>query len=493
MDIAINLDSRSRSPLHRQLYEELRRAILSGRLSPGQRIPSTRALAERLGISRATVTQSYDELLSEGYLQAAHGSGTFISHHLPEELLRTRPARASAESPRRAAAHVKLSSFGESISRTWLDRQKEFEGAISFRHWRPDFDGYPSKEWGRLLARQCRTAPRAMFDYDSSSQGHHRLREAITSYLGRSRAVTCDPDQVIVVSGSQQAIDLITRVVIDRGDRVAVEDPGYLGARQIFLAHEAKLLPVPVDGAGAQVERLSKRAGAKVKLVYVTPSHQFPTGALLSLARRLELIRWAGERGALIIEDDYDSEYRYCGRPVPALQGLDPSGSVVYVGTFSKVLFPALRIGYMVAPRSMVEVLARAKWLTDRQAPTLEQYALADFINEGHLERHIRRMRTLYDRRRAALVRALTNSFGDRVEILGEDAGMHLMARFRTKMSDEQIVERAAGAGVGVATASRYYIEAGERGEFIFGYADLSERRIQEGIRRLVRVLNQSA
>jgi GntR family transcriptional regulator/MocR family aminotransferase len=489
MDIAISLDSKGGLPLHRQLYEELRRAILAGRLAPGQRVPSTRALSRALGVSRSTVTQSYEDLLSEGYFQAAHGSGTFVSHQLPEELLRAAPGRAETASPRQGGAKARLSAYGESISRTWLDRQPGFEGLISFRHWRPDLEGFPSKEWGRLLARQCRAARRTMLDYASDSQGHRRLREAIARYLGRSRAVSCDADQVIIVSGSQQAIDLVTRVVVNRGDRIAVEDPGYLGARQIFLAHGAKLFPVPVDEAGAAVERLTARSAGKIKLAYVTPSHQFPTGALLALARRLELIGWAAARGAIIIEDDYDSEYRYCGRPVPALQGLDQSGSVVYVGTFSKVLFPSLRLGYMIAPRSMVEVLARAKWLTDRQAPTLEQHALADFINEGHMERHVRRMRTLYDRRRAALVRALAANLGERVEVLGEDAGMHLMARLRTGMSNREIIERAAREGVGLVSASHYYLNSGGEGEFIFGYADLGERRIQEGIRRLARAL----
>jgi GntR family transcriptional regulator/MocR family aminotransferase len=489
MDIAINLDNRGGLPMHRQLYEELRRAILAGRLAPGQRVPSTRALALALGVSRATVTQSYEDLLSEGYFQAAHGSGTFVSHQLPEEMLRADSSRAETESPRQSSAQARLSAYGESISRAWLDRQPEFEGPISFSHWRPDLEGFPSKEWGRLLARQCRAARGAMLDYASSSQGHSRLREAIAHYIGRSRAVSCDPDQVIIVSGSQQAIDLITRVAVNRGDLIAVEDPGYLGARQIFLANGAKLFPVPVDEEGALVGRLAGRAAAKTRLVYVTPSHQFPTGALLTLARRLELIGWAAARGAIIIEDDYDSEYRYCGRPVPALQGLDQSSSVVYVGTFSKVLFPSLRLGYMVAPRSMVEVLARAKWLTDRHAPTLEQYALADFINGGHLERHVRRMRTLYDRRRAALVRALAANLGERVEVLGENAGMHLMARIRSKLSDREIIERAAREGVGLVSASHYYLGSGGEGEFIFGYADLGERRIQEGIRRLARAL----
>ncbi len=227
----------------------------------------------------------------------------------------------------------------------------------------------------------------------------------------------------------------------------------------------------------------------QIKLVYVTPSHQFPTGALLSLPRRLALIAWAEQRGAVIVEDDYDSEYRYGGRPVPALQGLDQSGSVIYVGTFSKVMFPSLRIGYLVVPSGVARVFARARWLADRQSPMLEQCALADFINEGHLERHIRRMRTLYDRRRQALVRALASHFGGRVTVMGESAGMHLMARLQTGIGDEEVIARAARAGVEMISARPNYLRGRPAGEFIFGYSDLSERKILEAVRRLDRAL----
>jgi GntR family transcriptional regulator/MocR family aminotransferase len=304
--------------------------------------------------------------------------------------------------------------------------------------------------------------------------------------------VRCAADQVIIVNGSQQAIDLITKVLIDRGDPVAVENPGYLGARRAFLAQGAKIVPVPVDENGIMVERLESkpsRDAHAVKLIYVTPSHQFPTGGVLPLARRLELIRWAENSGAVIIEDDYDSEFRYDGRPIPALQGLAESGNVVYVGTFSKVLFPALRIGYIVVPDALARVFARARWIADRQTPTLEQLALTDFISEGHLERHLRRMRTLYDQRRQALVRALNHFFGGRIQILGENAGMHLMVRLRTDLSDEEVVRRAAAVGAGVVSARLYYLGDAPADEFVLGYAGLSERKIQEGVRRLGKAL----
>jgi GntR family transcriptional regulator / MocR family aminotransferase len=490
MDLVIALDSKNGLSLHRQLYEELRRSILSGRLLPGQRIPSTRAMARSLGISRTTVTQSYEELLSEGYLQTSHGSGTFICHQLPEELLRaaqsgSAPGIISSKAARSKKRTLQLSSYGSSLAAA-LPIDRSSKGIlISFRNGVLDFDAVPLKQWSRLIARHCRTGRREMLDYTDDSMGYRPLREAIAQYLGRSRAVSCEADQVIIVSGSQQGLDLISRVMINRGDDVAMEDPGYLGARRSFQAHGARLCPVPVDESGLMVDHLS----AKMKLLYVTPSHQFPTGAVLSLTRRLELLSWAQQTGAIIIEDDYDSEYRYDGRPIPALQGLDQNDSVVYIGTFSKVLFPALRIAYMVAPRSLTTVIARAKQLADRQSPSLEQYALTDFINSGYLERHIRRMRTLYGQRRQALARALVLHFGERINIIGEKAGMHFMARIETGMSEDEATERAARAGVELVSVRPFCLQAECDNRFVLGFSGLGLRKIQEGVKRLYKAL----
>jgi GntR family transcriptional regulator/MocR family aminotransferase len=490
MEIAITLDNEMTAPLHHQLYEELRGAILTGRLVAGERLPSTRALARSLGISRTTVTQSYEQLLGEGYLQAAIGSGTFVCRQLPDDLLRPAVVKRarSGQATRRA---MRLSRYGESVAEAELYEPAGSEALINFKYGRPALDEFPLQLWRRLLARHCRAGELARLDYAADWLGHRPLREAIARYLARSRAVRCHSDQVIIVGGSQQAIDLVTRVLIERGETVAMEEPGYLGARRAFLAQGASLWPVPVDESGLVVEKLRARPAAQAKLVYVTPSHQFPTGAVLSLPRRLELLAWAQETGAVIVEDDYDSEYRYSGRPVPALQGLDQSESVIYVGTFSKVLFPALRVGYLVAPENLTRVLARAKWLADRQAPALEQCALTDFINEGHLERHIRRMRALYDRRRQMLVRALKQHLGERVTILGENAGMHLLARIRTRLADREVVRRAEQAGVGLLSARSNYLKPRRAGEFILGYANLSERQIQEGVRRLSSALGR--
>jgi GntR family transcriptional regulator / MocR family aminotransferase len=299
--------------------------------------------------------------------------------------------------------------------------------------------------------------------------------------------VRCSPENIVIVGGSQQAIDLTSRLLIDRGDAVAVEDPGYPGARRNFVAQGARLVPIPVDDQGLRVDQLFDRHAQAIRLIYVTPSHQFPTGVTLPLRRRIELLRWAHRTGAIVLEDDYDSAYRYAERPIPALQGLDEAGCVIYVGTFSKVLFPALRIGYIVVPKALVDVFVRAKAYSDRQSPLIEQYALADFIEEGHFERHVRRMRALYERRRNALVDELKETFGPNVAIRGESAGMHLLAKFLIGVPNDELVQRAAREGVSLTNAQPLYLRGGGEGEFVLGFAELDEERIAEGVRRLAR------
>lgn len=338
MDFAINIDPDAPLPLHRQVYEELRRAILLGRLTSGGKLPSTRSLAQLLGVSRATVTQGYELLLSEGYLETIVGSGTFVCRQLPDELLNTAPIESKLQP---SNSLVPLSAYGKSLSDKAFLRIPEQAVEISFSYGRPAFDQFPIDLWRKLISRHCHSKAEVL-DYTDNSLGYQPLREAIAAYLSRSRAVNCQAEQIIIVGGSQQGLDLITRILIDPNDGIAVEEPGYLGARRAFLAQGASLFPVPVDQSGLIVSKLTTGIIPKLKLIYVTPSHQFPTGAVLSLPRRLELLAWAHKTGVMIIEDDYDSEYRYGERPIPALQGLDQGNSVVYVGTFSKVLFPAL-------------------------------------------------------------------------------------------------------------------------------------------------------
>lgn len=484
MDLALSLDRNAAVPLYQQLAEELRSAVLQKRLKPNQRLPSSRLLAQSLDISRMTVTQSYDQLVSEGYLETQRGSGTFVCAQLPEDYLQTETVdRDSAPSSKLTG----LSQFGNALLAGQSLEAPHPRYAISFRYGNPSSELFPMALWRRLLTRHCDTSS-ALMDYSTDPAGYMPLRQAIADYLGRSRAVRCSPEQVIIVSGSQQALDLIARLTLDAGDWVAMEDPGYLGARYCFAGRGAHLHPIPVDEEGLTVEALAQ-CSQPFKLLYVTPSHQFPTGVTLSLARRLALLQWACQTETLILEDDYDGEYRYGDRPIPALQGLDRNNRVIYAGTFSKILFPALRVGYLVVPAAWIPLVSRAKWLCDRQSPMLEQYVLTDFISEGHFERHIRRMRYRYNQRRQALVKTLEDCFGASVTILGEKAGIHLMARIETSLSDEDVIQRAASADIGVISAQSYYLTNPKVGEFIFGYAQLEEAQIQQGIHALAQAL----
>jgi GntR family transcriptional regulator/MocR family aminotransferase len=392
MDLPINLIRNNGKdddvPLHRQLYSEIRKAILTGRLRPKERIPSSRYLAKSLEISRTTVTNCYDQLQSEGYIETVMGSGTFVCSQLPDDLLVSSGVEGNYKinSPQ-----IILSEYGVSLKNVDTSRRKELDLSINFSYGCPALDMFPMKIWRKLLSRHC-SFDSDWLDYASNTLGDKGLREAIAIYISRFRAVKCEPEQILITNGTQQALSLIVRILINKGDVITLEDPGYPSARKIFLSQEAQLLPIAVDSDGLIVKQLMQHNSPS--LVYITPSHQFPTGAILSLPRRLELLNWAQQTEALIIEDDYDSEYRYGEKPIPSLQGLDTSQSVIYIGTFSKVLFPSLRIGYIVLPQKLVPVFNSAKWLADRQLPTLEQLVLADFIQEGHLERHTRRMRS---------------------------------------------------------------------------------------------------
>ena len=476
MRIAFTLDAAGDLPLHRQIYEEWRRGILSGRFRGGERVPSTRELALTLSVARTTVTAAYEQLVAEGYLDSVRGSGTFVCRQLPDELLR---ARRTPDARNGGESAIRLSRYGAGLPDATSCSPRGRSGWLSFSEWRPDLNEFPFPIWRTLMGRHLRGPGTVLFDYSDTSAGYAPLREEIAAYLARSRAVRCTPQEVQIVNGSQQGLELCARLLLDPGDEVAFENPGYQGARQIFTACGARLAPAHLDRDGVAATALSDRA----RLAYVTPSHQFPTGVSMSVTRRLELIDWARRRGAAIIEDDYDSEYRYSGPPLPSMQGLAGGAPVIYVGTFSKVMFPGLRIGYVIVPPALAEPFARAKWLEDRQTPLLEQATLADFLREGHLECHIRKMRRLYGRRRAVLVDALAKHFGTQACVLGDDAGMHVLVRFADNIP---IAERALAAKVAVASAESYYLGEAPRNEYVFGFSCLTERAIREGIRRLV-------
>lgn len=485
MDLAIYLDRTYTKPLYQQLTEKIRLAVLEGRLKPNQKLPSSRSLAKSLTISRSTVTQSYEQLESEGYLETRRGSGTYICHQIPDEWLKSKPIEPVTSTTRAKSC---LSQFAQNLTTIGSLEVSEPEHAISFRYGNPALEYFPLQQWRKFLTRHCQKST-ALLSYAPDAAGYYPLRIEIANYLGRSRAVQCTPEQVIIINGSQQALDLISRLVLEPEDWVAMEEPGYLGARYCFMGQRANLQPITVNSNGIDVSVLSEYH-QKFKLVYVTPSHQFPTGVTLSLPRRIELLQWAQETNTLIIEDDYDSEYRYGEPPIPALQGIDRSQSVIYIGTFSKIVFPSLRIGYLVVPEPWISLVSKAKWLCDRFCPILEQCALTDWIAEGHFERHIRRMRHLYNLRRQVLITAFQNYFGERVTILGENAGIHVMVRIETILADDLVIQKAAVVGIGLISAREYYLQPQRQGEFIFGYAQLEETQIEQGILKLSQILS---
>ena len=474
-------------PMFQRVYEALRAEILEGRLGPAARLPSSRALAADLGVSRTTVLLAYDQLLSEGYVSGRVGSGTFVASELPETALRAAP-KVSDTTTRSDPA--RLSRYGERA--TSLEVVPPVRpGAVryDFRYGLPPVEEFPHETWRRILARRARAASLKSLRY-GPPEGIDALRNAIAGYLRRSRAVACRPEQVIVVNGSQQALDMTARALLDPGDAVVLEEPHYQGARKVFQAAGARLVAAPVDSEGLDAARLPEEA-AGARLVYVTPSHQFPTGATMTLARRLALLGWAQRVGAYVLEDDYDSEFRYEGRPIESMQGLDRANRVIYAGTFSKVMYPALRVGYVVLPEPLIESFTAVKWLTDRHTPTLEQEALADFIAEGHFERHLRRSRTRNSARRGALLGALDDHFGARVEVRGANAGVHLIAWIPELRADDVagVVDRAWKAGVGVYPIAGYYLEPPPTAGIMLGYASLNERDIRAGVRLLATAL----
>jgi len=467
-------------PLNRQIYERWRDGILAARFRGGDKVPSTRELADALSVSRATVTAAYDQLVAEGYFETTRGAGTFVCRELPDTPIlghqiasRRTPSRVSAGGAR--TIPVRLSRYGQRLQ---PDRRRAAvaPGVIDLSRLGPDVDRFPFEIWRRLLARHLRAMTSGPGRGRDHTAGYIPLREQIVAYLARSRAVRCDADQVIMLNGSQQALDLVMQLLVDPGDAVAVEDPGYPGARQLAAARGARVSAIAVSADGLRLADVRDSCRA----VFVTPSHQFPKGPSMPLSRRLDLLEWAGRRGAVVIEDDYDSEYRYSGPPLPALQGLADDVAVLYLGTFSNVMFPSLRIGYLVVPRNLVAPFTWARRLAG-QTPLLEQAALADFLRDGHLERHIRRMRRLYKARRDTLVNALARHFGADAVVHGDAAGMHALVGF----ADPKIRARAERNGVNLLSADSYYASGRSPNEFILGFAAIGERTIAEAVKRL--------
>jgi GntR family transcriptional regulator/MocR family aminotransferase len=470
------------TPAGRWLYAALRTAILEGRIRPGARLPSTRDLARHYGLSRGTIVGAFDQLKSEGYVEASVGSGTCLAKTLPEALLEVgRPARP--RSPATRGRPRRLSEYGRRVSLF----ENRAGPVRAFRTNQPALDLFPTTLWAQVAARRLRRASTSHL-LGCDPMGYQPLREAVADYLTTSRGVCCVPQQVAIVSGVQEALDLVARLFLDPGDRVAMEDPGYVGARLVFEACGATVAPVPLDDEGITLGDASLHGA---RMVYVTPAHQFPLGVGMSLQRRLALLEWARASGAMILEDDYDSEYRYSGRPVPALQGLDRHGQVIFAGSFSKVLFPSLRMGYLVVPSDLVDRVAAVQSVTRRHAPLLEQAVLADFIVGGHFGRHIRRMREVYAERLSVLLESARGRLTGLLEVSPVEAGLQTVGWLRGRSDGEAAANAAARREVEVTPLSRYGQGKVGRSGLLLGFAAVDTQEIRRGVRELATALEE--
>lgn len=467
------------TPLYRWLYEEMRAAILQGQLKPGTRLPATRDLAREYRLSRATIVSAFEQLKAEGYVEGRTGSGTYVSRVLPDELLQV--VRSKEKKPVRPIAVSK-----------YAGRLKPLPAAQSrvtraFRANQPALDAFPATLWAQVAARRLRKVSAHLLA-GGEALGYRPLREAVAEYLNVSRGVQCSDDQVLIISGVQEALERAAHLLLNPGDPVWLEEPGYPGAAIVFGAVGARVCPVPVDTEGLDLQAAQRR-WKRPRLVYVTPAHQFPLGVTMSLRRRLALLDWARRSGVLLFEDDYDSEYRYSGRPIPALQGLDRAGAVIFAGSFNEVLFPALRLGYLVVPPALVEVFAAAQSASMRHAPLIDQAILCNFITEGHFARHIRRMRELYAERLSVLLEAAGQRLSGLLEISQVEAGLQTVGWLKCGMGARQAAAAAAKRDVEVVPLSRYAWGRSRHDGLVLGFAAVDSRELRRGVEQLAQAL----
>ncbi len=491
MELVLHLEYKPSVPLFRRLSDALRKAIVDGRLSPGQRLPSVRDLSSSLRISRATVLRSLEDLHSQGYLESSPRSGAHVRRTLPGEL---GGIRASYPDERALRSH-QVAPVGLSVYGARLLENDASERATAFlypetNYGGPPLDLAPLKQWKDLLVRHCRKRDLCEQEYILEPFGYPPLRQAVAAFLRQSRAVRCTAEQIMVFSSRQARLSILARVLLDPGDHVAVENPGFPGFRHVAAPYGAIIDPVPIDGEGISVESL-RRLRPAPKLVYVTPSPHDPTGVVMSLARRKELLAWAHSTATLVLEDDFDCEYCYEGQLLPSLQGIDYGNIVIYRRCFWKVLFPVLRLGFLVIPKQLVPIMSLAKAKVERDVPLLEQLALTDFINEGHLERHILRISKVYDARRQAMVKALTRYCASFISISKASSGMHLIIWIHSTLSDEELHALAFEAGISMLTTGPYYVGQPRRGEFMISFAQHDELEIEATVKQLARLLNQ--
>ena len=462
----IAIDRSQGTSLIRQVYDQIRLSIVQGEMRAGEQLPSTRQLARDLSVSRIIIVEVYDQLLAEGYIESRQGSGTYVAEGTYLE---------AVQREQFPPVHTLASS------------RKEARNIIDFRSGLPALDLFPRKLWGQLCVRICAEASPSTFGYDYP-EGCAELRIGLARYLAKTRRVRCHPDQIVITSGAAQAFSLIARLLFSPGNDVIIEDPVTYEVQHIFSEAGATLFPIPVDNYGMQTDHLPQEKHPS--FVFVTPSHQFPLGGISPIQRRIQLIQFARTAGCYIVEDDYDSEFRYGGTPVSSLQELEPD-RVIYVGTLSKSLSPALRLGYLVLPPPLVGPCRRLKRLTDLHAPVLEQLMLARFLEEGHLERHIMKMKKIYRKRREALIMALKTHCSRSLQISGDATGLHLIAEFQGRTFTEQTLSDLEEAGVRLYPVERHAIRKGcHQSKVILGYGNLTPGEIDEGVRRMKTVLD---
>lgn len=476
-------------PLYRQIYEALRKAILGGDFASKMRLPSTRSLAQNLGVSRITVINAYEQLFAEGYLEGKIGAGTFVASELPENLLQTGELQKIKGAEKTVKKPQRLSDYGEKLhaKNVQTARTQIRANDQPFQNGLTAIDKFPFEIWSRIAAKYYKNPPRKILGY-GDAQGYFPLREAIAAHLKSARGVNCSAEQIVITSGAQQALDLTARIFLSAGDSVLIENPCYIEARNLFTAAGAKIISADVDAEGFDAAGIPQ-SGENAKLVYVTPSHQYPLGVTMSLARRLALLDWAKKQNAWIIEDDYNSEFRYAGRPLASMQGLDNAGRVIYIGTFSKTIFPALRIGCAVLPMELVGIFTTARALNDVHSSVIEQAILAEFIAEGHFARHLRRMRKLYEFRQSVLVKECEKHLTGLLEVEKADAGMHLIGWLPEGIDDKFISQKAAKKDMKLAPVSDYSTKKLKRGGIILGYTAFDERQIKNGVKIIKELL----
>ncbi len=483
--VALKINYSSDVPLYKQLYDSFRRAIIEGKFYTGQKLPGTRSLAAELKVSRYTVATAFQQLFTEGYIIGKPGAGTYVNE-IPDKLLPAKENGSAEKSTKKIFS--KISSQLESMNyyRNAIVPKK----IIPFQTSAPSLDDFPIKTWLKIINQTSQIYSSLHLRY-SDAAGYEPLREEIAKYLRTYRAVNCKTDQVIIVNGSQQGLDLIVRSLVDREDSVVIEDPGYFGIKFALKFSKAKVCPAPLDSDGIDIKYISKKY-PHPKLIYTTPSHQYPTGAVMSTSRRDELLKFADKNNCWIIEDDYDSEFRYAGSPLQSLQGMDRNNSVIYLGTFSKVLFPGLRLGYLVVTDpKLYEILVTAKLMTDIQNPVFEQIIAYQFLKDGYFTKHIRRMRVLYKKRQDILINEIKKELNQFINIEESPAGMHVIGWLPKHFDDKIIAEEAKKNNITLVALSRSSLKFFKGPAIMMGYTSFKKNEIVDGVKRLKKVLEK--